>query len=57
MFAWMALVFFVLFPHPHLMPTQAVYWLMMQIAMVIGFITSLPVNRWLLKAGLKEVMG
>jgi len=57
MFAWMALVFFVLFPHPHLMPTQAVYWLMMQIAMVIGFITSLPVNRWLLKAGVKEVMG
>jgi hypothetical protein len=57
MFAWMALVFFVLFSHPHLMPTQAVYWLMMQIAMVIGFITSLPVNRWLLRAGLKEVMG
>jgi len=57
MFAWMAIVFFVLFPHPHLMPTEASYWLMMQIAMVIGFITSLPVNRWLLKAGLKEVMG
>lgn len=57
MFAWMALVFFVLFPHPHLMPTEAPYWLMMQIAMVIGFITSLPVNRWLLRAGLKEVMG
>ncbi len=57
MFTWMALVFFVLFPHPHLMPTEAVYWLMMQIAMIIGFITSLPVNRWLLKAGLKEVMG
>ena len=57
MFAWMALVFFVLFPNPHLTPTEARYWLMMQIAMVIGFITSLPVNRWLLKAGLKEVMG
>jgi hypothetical protein len=57
MFAWMALVFFVLFPHPHLMPTETSYWLMMQIAMVIGFITSLPVNRWLLKSGLKEVMG
>ena len=53
----MALVFFVLFPHPDLMPTEARYWLMMQIAMVIGFITSLPVNRWLLKAGLQEVMG
>jgi hypothetical protein len=57
MFAWMALVFFIFFPHPHLIPTEAVYWLMMQIAMVIGFITSLPVNRWLLKTGLKEVMG
>ena len=29
----------------------------MQTAMVIGFITSLPVNLWRLKAGLKEVMG
>lgn len=57
MFAWMALVYFVFFPHPHLMPTQGPYWFMMQLAMVIGFITSLPVNRWLLKAGLKEAMG
>jgi Domain of unknown function (DUF4396) len=57
MFSWMALVFFIFFPHPHLMPTEARYWFMMQIAMVWGFITSLPVNRWLLKAGLKEVMG
>jgi hypothetical protein len=57
MFSWMALVFFVFFPHPHLKPTEASYWFMMQIAMVCGFITSLPVNRWLLKTGIKEVMG
>jgi hypothetical protein len=29
---------------------------MMQIAMLFGFVTSYPVNWWLLKAGLKEKM-
>ncbi len=57
MYAWMALVFFVLFPDPHLVPTNPGFWLMMQIAMICGFITSLPMNRWLLKKGLKEAMG
>jgi len=37
-------------------PTEAGYWFVMQIAMVCGFRTSLPVNRWLLKAGIKETM-
>jgi hypothetical protein len=32
------------------------FWFMMQIAMICGFITSYPVNWWLLKAGLKERM-
>jgi len=57
LFSWMALMFFVFFPHPHLKPTEAAYWFMMQIAMVLGFITSLPVNWWLLKTGIKEAMG
>ena len=57
MYAWMALVFFVFFSNPHLHPTQPAYWLIMQIAMICGFVTSLPMNRWLLKWGLKEAMG
>ncbi len=55
MFVWMALVYFVFF-HPHLKPDQPAYWLMMQIAMIFGFATSYPMNRWLIKRGLKEAM-
>lgn len=57
LFGWMALTFFVFFPHPHLYPTQAGYWFMMQVGMVLGFFTSYPMNRWLIKAGWKEAMG
>lgn len=32
------------------------FWFMMQIAMICGFVTSYPVNRWLLRAGIKETM-
>ncbi len=32
------------------------FWSMMQIAMICGFITSYPVNWWLIRAGLKEAM-
>ena len=56
MYAWMALVFFKLFPHPHLTPFAPQYWLMMQIAMVIGYGTAYPMNRWLISKGLKEAM-
>ena len=56
MYAWMALVFFVLFPHPHLTAFQPQDWLMMQIGMVCGYATSFPMNRWLIRAGLKEAM-
>jgi hypothetical protein len=57
LFAWMALTYFVFFPSPHLKPTQATYWLIMQAGMVIGFFTSYPMNRWLMRSGVKEVMG
>ena len=53
---WMALTYYVIFPAPHLKATEAVFWFMMQIAMVIGFFTSYPANRWLMKSGLKEKM-
>ena len=57
MYGWMALVYFKLFPHPHLHPNQAAYWLLMQIAMICGFVTALPVNWLLVKIGWKEAMG
>ncbi len=57
MYGWMVLVRFVLFPIPHLQANSAAYWLMMQVAMVFGFLTSLPMNRWLVKVGWKERMG
>jgi hypothetical protein len=57
MYSWMALTHFVIYPHPHLEPSQALFWLMMQIAMILGFATSYPMNRWLIIRGVKEAMG
>jgi hypothetical protein len=56
MYAWMALVYFVFFPGPHLTPFDPRYWLMMQIGMICGFATSYPMNWWLLRIGLKQAM-
>lgn len=56
MYAWMALTYYVFFPHPHLTPFDPRYWLLMQCAMICGFFTSYPVNRWLIRSGLKEAM-
>jgi Domain of unknown function (DUF4396) len=30
------------------------HWFLMQIGMIVGFATSWPVNRWLLRHGIKE---
>ena len=56
MYAWMALVYFVLFPEQHLKPFDPRSWLMMQIGMICGFATSYPMNWWLIRTGLKEAM-
>lgn len=56
MFGWMALSYFVLFPSPHLKPSDPVFWFMMQLAMIAGFLTSYPANRWLIAKGWKEKM-
>ena len=40
MYGWMALVYFKLFPGPHLAAFDPRYWLMMQVAMVCGFVTT-----------------
>jgi hypothetical protein len=56
MFGWMAVVQLVLFGSRHLEPSQITYWFFMQIAMVVGFFTTLPVNAWLIRRGIKEAM-
>lgn len=55
MFAWMALFQRVLFPR--LMTNDPSYWLMMQIAMVIGLLATYPAQVWLINRGVKERMG
>src|SRR5699024_6413477 len=55
MFGWMALVHLVFFSEPP-EPTTAVYWFMMQLAMMIGFCTSYPANWLLVKKGVKHAM-
>lgn len=56
LFGWMALTYYVIFPGPHLHPTEAVFWFMMQVGMILGYFTSYPVNIFLLKSGWKEKM-
>ncbi|WP_345414661.1 DUF4396 domain-containing protein [Actinomycetospora chlora] len=57
LFAWMAIMAFVLVPEPHsLRPDTAAYWFLMQIGMVIGFATAWPANAWLIRRGTKEAM-
>ena len=55
MYGWMAIATFLIFGH-EIPKTDPVFWFMMQIAMLAGFLTSYPVNWWLLRAGIKEKM-
>ena len=57
MFGCMAVVYFLLFTHPRLGADHAAYWLMMQIAMTTGLVTSYPVQIWLVRRGVKHAMG
>jgi hypothetical protein len=57
LFAWMAVMAYVLFRAPHqLMPNSAAFWLLMQVGMMIGFCTSWPANSWLVRRGIKVPM-
>lgn len=55
MYGWMALAMFGILGQ-QLPSSSAVFWFMMQIAMLFGFATSYPVNRWLLHRKIKEAM-
>jgi hypothetical protein len=57
LFSWMAIMAFVLFPAPHhLLPNSAAFWFLMQIGMIVGFVTSWPANVWLINRGIKVPM-
>jgi hypothetical protein len=55
MYGWMAIATFAIFGR-EIEQTSPVFWFMMQIGMLAGFLTAYPVNWWLLRAGLKEKM-
>jgi hypothetical protein len=42
--------------HTPLRPNMPEFWATMQLAMIAGFITSYPVNWWLIRSGIKEAM-
>ncbi len=56
MYGWMAIALFLIFTPETLHKTDPVFWFMMQIAMIAGFLTAYPVNWWLLRKNIKEVM-
>ncbi len=39
---WAVLAYFVLFASPHLKVNEAVFWFMMQIGLIVGFLYLLP---------------
>jgi hypothetical protein len=53
LFGWMGLDHYLLWDPPI---DSAGHWFTMQIGMTLGFVTSWPVNRWLLRRGVKEPM-
>lgn len=55
MYGWMAISFFLIF-HQRIPATEPLFWFMMQIAMLLGFVTAFPTNWWLIKKGIKEAM-
>jgi hypothetical protein len=59
MYAFMAFAQFYLFRRllgAPLAVDSVEFWFMMQIAMLCGFVTSYPVNWWLIRTGIKEEM-
>ena len=56
LFGWMAIMQLVLFTDPHLPPDTSSYWFLMQIGMILGFLTTYPVNWWLIRRGVNEAI-
>lgn len=56
MYGWMAIVIFVIFAADPLPKDTWIFWFMMQIAMLFGFICAYPINALLIKLGVKKGM-
>ncbi len=56
MYGWMTISIFVLFDQQTMKPDHWTFWLMMQVAMLSGFITAYPTNWVLISKGIKERM-
>ena len=56
MYSWMAIVIFILFAATPLPKDTWMFWFMMQIAMLFGFICAYPMNALLIKNGVKKGM-
>ena len=56
LFGWMALMHLVFFLIERIQVNEPAYWFLMQIGMILGFLTSYPINWWLIKRGIKEAM-
>lgn len=56
MFAWMAIVYYLLMPAHRPGANSPIFWFMFQIGMVLGFLTSWPANLFLIKRGIKMEM-
>ena len=55
MYGWMAIATFVIIGH-EIEKTSPVFWFMMQVAMLAGYLAAYPVNWWLIRAGIKGQM-
>ena len=56
MYGWMAISMFLLFPRGEMCPDHWMFWWMMQVAMLCGFLTAYPANWVLIRLGVKETM-
>lgn len=56
MFAWMAVIWFLLMATNRPDASSIVFWFMMQIGMLLGFLTTYPANWLLVRRGVKSAM-
>lgn len=56
MFAWMAVIYFVFLAERRPDPSMILFWFIMQIGMVFGFLTTYPANWLLVRWGVKSGM-
>lgn len=56
MYGWMAIVIFCFFGGTAPRHDSWTFWFMMQLAMLAGLLVAYPVNRWLIRRGIKKAM-